>query len=202
MPDWYKARQRACGFGMYGVLGIEREDREKRTAQARKNYELFGAPVGLFISVNKAVGPNGWGHVGHFVQSICLAAVGSGLGTCLQEAWAGFPSLLKKHLNHGDDEIIWCGISMGYEDKNEVINSFVPDREKTTPHTAPVIHALGGSGHRLTPHRQEIRRTRSRLALQLLFEPEFDQSTLSPMPPRSRSRPAPIVDKGWRRYTR
>ncbi|MEC8152935.1 MAG: nitroreductase [Pseudomonadota bacterium] len=130
MPDWYKARQRACGFGMYGVLGIEREDREKRTAQARKNYELFGAPVGLFVSVNKAVGPNGWGHVGHFVQSICLAAVGSGLGTCLQEAWAGFPSLLKKHLDHGDDEIIWCGISMGYEDKNEVINSFVPDREK------------------------------------------------------------------------
>ncbi|GIR11322.1 MAG: hypothetical protein CM15mP22_7420 [Gammaproteobacteria bacterium] len=75
-------------------LRYQRGPRE-RTAQARKNYELFGAPVGLFISVNKAVGPNGWGHVGHFVQSICLAAVGSGLGTCLQEAWAGFPSLLK-----------------------------------------------------------------------------------------------------------
>jgi nitroreductase len=129
MPDWYKSRQRACGFGMYGVLGIEREDREKRLAQARKNYEFFGAPVGLFVSVNKAVGPNGWGHVGHFIQSICLAAVGKGLGTCLQEAWAGFPSTLKKHLNHADDEIIWCGISLGYEDKKEIINSFVPGRE-------------------------------------------------------------------------
>ena len=42
--------------------------------------------------------------------------------------WLSIPA--KKHLNHGDDEIIWCGISMGYEDKNEVINSFVPDREK------------------------------------------------------------------------
>jgi nitroreductase len=88
IPDWYKARQRACGFGMYGVLGIEREDMDKRVAQGRKNYEFFGAPVGIFVTVPKAIGANGWGHVGHFIQSVCLAAKGKGLDTCLQEAWA------------------------------------------------------------------------------------------------------------------
>ena len=90
IPDWYKARQRACGFGMYGVLGIEREDMDKRVAQGRKNYEFFGAPVGMFVTVPKAIGANGWGHVGHFIQSVCLAAKGKGLDTCLQEAWADF----------------------------------------------------------------------------------------------------------------
>jgi nitroreductase len=129
-PDWYKARQRSTGFALYGALGIGKEDMDKRIAQAKKNYEFFGAPVGLFITVNKAVGPNGWGHVGHFIQNICLAAVGAGLGTCLQEAWAGLPTLVKDHVGHGDDEILWCGIALGYEDVNHPANSFVTEREE------------------------------------------------------------------------
>ena len=130
MPDWYKARQRACGFGLYGALGIERDLMVIRMAWAKKNYEFFDAPVGIFVTVHKSVGPNGWGHVGHFIQSICLAAVGKGLGTCLQEAWAGFPKLLKKHLEYGDDEILWCGISLGYEDQEHPANSFRTEREQ------------------------------------------------------------------------
>ena len=130
MPDWYKARQRACGFGLYGALSIERDQMDKRMAWAKKNYEFFDAPVGIFVTVHKSVGPNGWGHVGHFIQSICLAAVGKGLGTCLQEAWAGFPKLLKKHLEYGDDEILWCGISLGYEDQEHPANSFRTEREQ------------------------------------------------------------------------
>ena len=82
-PDWYKARQRSTGFALYGALGIGKDDMDKRIAQAKKNYEFFGAPVGLFITVNKTVGPNGWGHVGHFIQNICLSAVGEGLGLSL-----------------------------------------------------------------------------------------------------------------------
>ena len=66
-PDWYKERQRGAGFALYGALGIEKEDMDKRVKQARKNYELFGAPVGIFITVHNSVGPNGWGHVGHFI---------------------------------------------------------------------------------------------------------------------------------------
>ena len=103
---------------------------DKRIAQAKKNYEFFGAPVGLFITVNKTVGPNGWGHVGHFIQNICLSAVGEGLGTCLQEAWAGLPTLIKEHVGYGDDEILWCGIALGYEDEEHPANNFITEREE------------------------------------------------------------------------
>ena len=103
----------STGFALYGALGIGKEDMDKRVAQAKKNYEFFGAPVGLFITVNKAVGPNGWGHVGHFIQNVCLSAVGEGLGTCLQEAWAGLPTLIKEHVGYGDDAMLWCGIALG-----------------------------------------------------------------------------------------
>ena len=129
-PDWYKARQRGSGFALYGALGIEKEDMDKRLKQARKNYEFFGAPVGIFITVHKSVGPNGWGHVGHFVQNICLAAVDAGLATCLQEAWAGFPNLIKKYTNYSDEEILWCGIALGHEDPDHPANSFRTEREE------------------------------------------------------------------------
>jgi len=129
-PDWYKARQRSTGFALYGALGIGKDDMDKRIAQAKKNYEFFGAPVGLFITVNKTVGPNGWGHVGHFIQNICLSAVGEGLGTCLQEAWAGLPTLIKEHVGYGDDEILWCGIALGYEDEEHPANNFITEREE------------------------------------------------------------------------
>ena len=52
------------------------------------------------------------------------------MGTCLQEAWAGLPTLVKDHIGHGDDEILWCGIALGYEDVNHPANSFVTEREE------------------------------------------------------------------------
>ena len=94
MPDWYKERRRAVGWAMYGAIGIEKGDTEKMMAQGRKNYEFFGAPVGIFITVKNCVGPNGWGHVGHFIQNVCLLAIENGLATCLQEAWAELPKLV------------------------------------------------------------------------------------------------------------
>ena len=126
----YKSRRRKVGWDLYGLLGIKKGDFEKTKAQHDRNLIFFDAPVGIFVTVHKSVGPNGWGHVGHFIQSICLAAVGKGLGTCLQEAWAGFPKLLKKHLEYGDDEILWCGISLGYEDQDHPANSFRTEREQ------------------------------------------------------------------------
>ena len=63
------------------------------------------------------------------VQTLCLAAVNEGLGTCLQEAWSGFPQLVREHVSYGDDEILWCGIALGHPDEKHPANSFRTDRE-------------------------------------------------------------------------
>ena len=129
MPDWYKERRRAVGWAMYGAIGIEKGDTEKMMAQGRKNYEFFGAPVGIFITVKNCVGPNGWGHVGHFIQNVCLLAIENGLATCLQEAWAELPKLVREHVNYPEDETLWCGIALGYEDETDPVNQFRTERE-------------------------------------------------------------------------
>jgi nitroreductase len=113
MPDWYKERRRAVGWAMYGAIGIEKGDTEKMMAQGRKNY----------------VGPNGWGHVGHFIQNVCLLAIENGLATCLQEAWAELPKLVREHVNYPEDETLWCGIALGYEDESDPVNQFRTERE-------------------------------------------------------------------------
>ena len=129
MPDWYKERRRAVGWAMYGAIGIEKGDTEKMMAQGRKNYEFFGAPVGIFITVKNCVGPNGWGHVGHFIQNVCLLAIENGLATCLQEAWAELPKLVRQNVDYPEDETLWCGIALGYEDETDPVNQFRTERE-------------------------------------------------------------------------
>ena len=49
----YLARRRACGWGLYGTLGIGRADKDKMHAQHRRNYVFFDAPVGLIFTIDR-----------------------------------------------------------------------------------------------------------------------------------------------------
>ena len=80
---------------MYTALSIKQDDIESRLSQIRENFKFFGAPVGMIVTIDKAFAENGWGHVGMFIQNICLSAVECGMGTCLQESWLEAPSLLE-----------------------------------------------------------------------------------------------------------
>ena len=49
--DPYLARRRENGWGLYGVLGIQRGEKEKMHAQHQRNFRFFDAPVGLMFTV-------------------------------------------------------------------------------------------------------------------------------------------------------
>ena len=40
-----------CGAGLYTLLGIGRQDKAKKEAQIRRNFEFFGAPTVMFVFV-------------------------------------------------------------------------------------------------------------------------------------------------------
>ena len=129
MSDHLKERVKECGKLMYGALNIEKDNIEGRLDQLKRNFSFFGAPIGMIITVEKEVDLNGWGHVGHFIQNICLASMGFGLGTCLQESWSMYPETVKNTLQFDDSEILWCGIALGYPDKTHAINNYRTSRE-------------------------------------------------------------------------
>jgi len=124
----YLARRRACGWGLYSLLGIARGDRAAGLAQELRNYDFFGAPVGLFFFIDPDLGPGSWLDYGMFLEALMVAAVGQGLATCPQAAWAPFHAIIRAHLRIADAPILICGMALGYADRAAPVNGFRPSR--------------------------------------------------------------------------
>jgi nitroreductase len=126
----YLARRRACGWGLYGTLGIGRTDKDKMHAQHARNYAFFDAPVGLIFSIDRELGRGSWLDYGMFLEAIMVAARQFGLETCPQAAWLSFHDLLQRRLNIPQAQTVVCGMAMGYPDPHEKVNTFTPERMK------------------------------------------------------------------------
>ncbi len=126
----YLARRRACGWGLYGILGIGRGDHEKSKAYRASNYTFFGAPAGLVLAIDRKLEVGSWFDYGMFAQTLMLAARARGLHTCPEASIASYPDIVRRELNISRDYTIMCGIALGYADENAVVNTFQPDRIK------------------------------------------------------------------------
>jgi len=119
----YRARRFEIGEAMYAKLGIPREDKPARLMWLAKNFEFFGAPVGLFFSLDRRFDKGQWAHLGMFMQSLALAAVEKGLATCMQEAWATRARTVSQFLGLPESEQLYCGMALGYADPAAPVNS-------------------------------------------------------------------------------
>ena len=124
----YLARRRACGWGLYGTLGIGREDKGRMHAQHARNFAFFDAPVGLVFSIDRDLEKGSWLDYGMFLQSIMVAARSFGLETCPQAAFATRHELLQKRLGIPAEQMVVCGMSLGYADPDAIVNTFRTDR--------------------------------------------------------------------------
>ena len=124
----YRSRRYGLGEQMYEQIDIPREDKAGRFAQVMKNLEFFGAPVGLFFSIERTMNPNQWAHLGMFMLAVALAAEERGLATCMQEAWTRFSATLGKALDLPDDRLLYCGMALGYADPDDPINQLRSER--------------------------------------------------------------------------
>ncbi len=120
----YIDRRRENGWGLYGLLGIGKGDKDKMHLQHQRNFRFFDAPVGLMFTVDRIMGRGSLVDYGGFMQNIMVAARGRGLDTCPQAAWNGFNKIVLEHIGAGPDEMLVCGMSLGYADKAEVVNTF------------------------------------------------------------------------------
>jgi nitroreductase len=120
----YIDRRRENGWGLYGLLGIGKGDKDKMHAQHQRNFRFFDAPVGLMFTVDRVMGRGSLVDYGAFLQNIMVAARGRGLHTCPQAAWNGFGTLILPHIGAGDDEMLVCGMALGYADTDAAVNTF------------------------------------------------------------------------------
>lgn len=123
-PPVYLDRRRENGWGLYGLLGIGKADKDKMHTQHQKNYRFFGAPVGLMFTVDRALAAGSLLDYGMFLQCIMIAARARGLHTCPQAAWNEFAPLVREAIGAGESESVVCGMALGYLDPNDPVNRF------------------------------------------------------------------------------
>lgn len=127
--DPYLTRRRKLGWDYYGVMGIARGDRAATHAQHAKNYRFFGAPVGLFFTLDRELEQGSWLDCGMFIEGVMIAARAYDLHTCPQAAFTPFHRIVRRHLAIPDSEILLCGMALGVIDENARENALVTERE-------------------------------------------------------------------------
>ena len=118
------ARRRENGWGLYGLLGIQKGEKDKMHRQAQQNYRLFEAPVGIFVTIDRRMGQGAILESGMFLQALMTAARAHGLHSCPQAAWNDFAPLVRECIGATDEEILVCGLALGYIDASQKINAF------------------------------------------------------------------------------
>jgi len=121
-------RRRENGWGLYGLLNIQKGEKEKMAAQQLRNFQLFDAPVALYFTVNKAMGIGSKMDISMMIQNVMVAAKARGLDTCPQAAWNHFHPIVLDVLGAPDDEELVCTVALGYADPDHIVNTFITPR--------------------------------------------------------------------------
>jgi nitroreductase len=116
LKEPYRTRRYQIGELLYDLVGVPRVDKEARLKWFARNYEFYSATVGMFFTMDRTMEQGQWADLGMFMQSIMLLAREYGLHTAPQEAWATWTPLVVKVLNIPENEMLFCGMSIGYED--------------------------------------------------------------------------------------
>lgn len=134
LPETYRERAIALSARMYGLLGIKREDRQQRMEWSRQGFRFFGAPAAIIITMDKAFG-NNFFDLGLVTQTIALAALHHGLGTCIQGQGVMYPQAVREVTGIPESKYLVISLAIGYPDWAAPVNKLHSDREpleKTT----------------------------------------------------------------------
>ncbi len=124
----YRTRRFVCGQMLYDSIGVAREDRDGRIRQYTNNYRFFDAPAAMFFAIDRRMQEGQWSDLGMFIQTLMLAARELGLDTCAQESWAKWHEEVCGFLGIPDELMLFCGLAIGYADRDHPINQWRPER--------------------------------------------------------------------------
>jgi nitroreductase len=128
LKEPYRTRRFKVGEDLYGHIGIARENKAARIRQFARNFDFFGAPVGMFFLLDRSMGPPQWSDLGMFIQTLMLLAREQGLETCPQEAWAAWHKEVTEFLDVSPEFMLFCGLALGYGDYAAPINRLRSER--------------------------------------------------------------------------
>jgi len=118
----YQTRMFDCAKRLYQAAGIGRHEKKRRMEFAMRNWSFFDAPHVMFFSMPRCVGTAYIVDVGVLLQSVMLLLTERGIASCPQGDLSSYPDITRKHAQVPDENMIVCGLSFGYEDKDSLLN--------------------------------------------------------------------------------
>jgi nitroreductase len=128
LTEPYKTRRFRVGEAMYATMSIPREDKRARLEFFSGNWDFFGAPAGLIVTIDRIMQQGQWADLGMFLENVMLLAREHGLHTCPQEAWALWHRIIREYLEVPANEMIFCGMAIGRADESHPVNALVSER--------------------------------------------------------------------------
>ncbi len=128
LPEPYSRYRFEVGEDLYGALGIPRDNKLARLLWFARNFQFFGAPVALFCSVARTMGPPQWSDLGMYLQTVMLLLREAGLDSCPQECWAIYPATIRRFVGIPGDRMLFTGMAIGWKDSDDKANALVPRR--------------------------------------------------------------------------
>jgi nitroreductase len=127
----YRQRQVDLAIELFRLMGIAREDKEKRTKWTQRGFRFFDAPVGIILSIDKSLAKSRFSllDVGAIVQTICLAALNYGLATCVEYQAVMYPEVVRRFTGIPESKQIIIAIAIGYPDWHFPANRSESQRE-------------------------------------------------------------------------
>ena len=132
----YIDRRRENGWSLYGLLDIEKGEKEKMFLQHQRNFRFFDAPVGLFFTIHRDLGTGSILDYGMFLQNIMISAQSHGLASCPQAAWNKFSKIILPAIGASSEEMLVCGMALGYADQADKVNTFQTPRAEVDEFTS------------------------------------------------------------------
>lgn len=124
LPSPYRDYRFEVGEDLYRSLGIPREDKAARLMWFSHNFQFFGAPLALFCTVSRVMGPPQWSDLGMYLQTLMLLLREEGLDSCPQECWSVYPQTITGFLGTPDERMLFCGMAIGFADEADKGNHF------------------------------------------------------------------------------
>ena len=128
-PEKLSRRYKENGKRLFEVLGIERGDKNARTAFMLSMFKYFGAPQAIYIHIDRTLGPYSIFDAGLLAQNIALLAVEKDLGTCFMAASVRFADVIRHYSGIPESDQIVIGLAIGYPDWDAPVNRFRSQRE-------------------------------------------------------------------------
>lgn len=128
----YRQRQVDIAKQLFAVMGIAREDAEKRQDWVMRGFRQFDAPVSIVMTCEKSMEHDTICHfdLGAAVYGLVLAAWTRGLGTVINGQGIMQSSVVREHAKIPDDQTIMTCIALGWPDFEFAANDVKSVREE------------------------------------------------------------------------